>query len=47
MPQKCPANQHWNVPIEFDNKEVIDDSCNPSFDGDMRAETKSHWIRSK
>lgn len=47
MPQKHPANKHWNVPIESDNEEVIDDSCDPSFYGDVRAETKSHCVRSK
>lgn len=47
MLRKCPAHRHWNVPIEFDNEEVIDDSCEPSFGGEKRAETKSHWLRSQ
>lgn len=47
MPQKCVARRHWNVPTESDDEEVIDDSCDPSFGGDVRAETKSHWVRSK
>lgn len=41
MLQKCPAHRHWNVPTELDNEEVIDDSCDPSFSRDTRAETKS------
>lgn len=47
MSQRCPAHECWNVPLEFDPKEVIDDLCDPSFGGVMRAETKSQWLRSK
>lgn len=48
MSQKCQICKHWNVPIEFDSKEVVlDISCDPGFIIYMRAVTKSHWVRSK
>lgn len=47
MTQRSPGHPPWNVPAELNNEEVITDSCDSSFSGNVRAETESQGRRSR
>ena len=47
MTQRGPEHPPWNVPAELNNEEVITDSCDSSFSGNVRAETESQGLRSR
>lgn len=47
MTQRGPVHPPWNVPAELNNEQVITDSCDSSFSGNVRAETESQGLRSR